>query len=136
MINKNYTELSRLTKFIDRFEYLKLGGTVGHETFGFNRHLNQAFYTSSAWRNVRRHVILRDAGCDLGISGYEIHSNLLVHHMIPMTTDDIINEEPWILDPEYLITTCDDTHNAIHFGDSSLLKVEFVERVPGDTRLW
>jgi hypothetical protein len=122
--------------FEDRFEYLKLGGSVGESTFGFDRYINQEFYRSPAWRSIRRQVIIRDQGYDLGVPGYEVHVDLLVHHINPMTNQDILNEEPWIIDPEFLITTSKDTHNAIHFGDKSLLKVPFVERQPGDTKLW
>ena len=136
MMTKTYSELRRINSFEDRFEYLKLDGSVGVETFGSARHVNQSFYLSTDWRYIRRQVILRDNGCDLGVSGYEIHHNLLVHHMNPMTSDDIIHGEEWILDPEFLITTTKNTHNAIHYGDRSLLTVPFVERHIGDTRLW
>lgn len=133
---RSYAELRRIESFEDRFEYLRLGGSVAHETFGFDRYINQDFYTSAEWRNVRRHVILRDNGCDLGVRGHEINGALLVHHMNPMTSDDIIHQEEWIWDPEFLITTTKDTHNAIHYGNRSLLPKPFVERRPGDTRLW
>jgi len=133
---RSYSELRRIDSFEDRFEYLKMGGSVGHETFGFDRHINQAFYHSSEWKQIRNYVIARDGGCDLGVRGYEIHAELLVHHMNPMDSDDIIHGEEWILDPNYLITTTQATHNAIHYGDRSLLAVPFVERSPGDTRLW
>lgn len=131
-----YSDLIGVREFEDRFDYLKLGGSVGHVTFGFDRYINQGFYASSEWRNVRRHVILRDQGCDLGVPGYEIHDALLVHHMNPMTSEDIIHEEEWIFDPDFLITTTARTHNAIHYGDASLLRVQFVERSRNDTRLW
>lgn len=133
---KTYSELRRIDTFEERFEYLKLGGTVGHSTFGFDRYLNQAFYTSREWKDIRRNVILRDNGCDLGIPGYEINGALLIHHINPMKVDDVVHREEWILDPEFLITTTQNTHNAIHYGDSSLLRTKFVERKPGDTRLW
>jgi hypothetical protein len=133
---KTYTELSYCQTFEERYEYLRLGGIVGNATFGFDRYLNQAFYRSAAWRDVRQEVILRDNGCDLGVPGYEIHTALLVHHMNPMVSDDIVHGEQWILDPEFLITTTNDTHNAIHYGDRSLLKRPFVERQRGDTKLW
>lgn len=136
ILNRCYSDLVKLDTFEERFEYLKLGGSVGVETFGFNRFINQEFYRSSKWRSVRREVILRDQGYDLGVPGYEIHIDLLVHHMTPMRDKDILNEEPWIYDPEYLITTSKDTHNAIHYGDISLIKTPFVERKPGDTKLW
>ena len=133
---RRYSELIQINSFEERYRYLKMGGEVGHATFGFDRYINQAFYTSPEWRYVRRQVIARDRGCDLGITGFEIHQNLLVHHMNPMNPDDIIHEEAWILDPEFLITTCTRTHNAIHYGDESLLPKPFVPRRPGDTKLW
>jgi hypothetical protein len=136
MIIKTYAELRRIESFEDRFEYLKLGGSVGRSTFGFDRHINQAFYRSTEWKRIRDHVITRDNGCDLGVAGYEIHKSLLVHHINPMTPDNIVHDEEWILNPAYLITTTQNTHNAIHYGDKSLLKLPFVERTPGDTRLW
>lgn len=136
MRTRTYSELQYLTTFEERFDYLCLSGSVGVETFGFDRWINQSFYTSSEWRRVRQYVIIRDEGRDLGIEGYEIHGGLVVHHMNPMTPDDIIHNEDWILDPEFLITTSSDTHNAIHFGDRSKLRTPYVERTPGDTKLW
>jgi len=136
MKTRRYSELRRLETFEERFEYLMLGGEVGVSTFGFDRYINQEFYRSSEWRHARRHVILRDEGCDLGIPGYEINAELLVHHINPMSADDIVHGESWVYDPEYLITTTKDTHNAIHYGDRSKLRVPFVERTRGDTRLW
>lgn len=133
---RSYSEVSQLETFEERYEYLKLGGAVGRETFGFDRYINQAFYTSAQWRNARRFVIARDMGCDLGVRGYEAHHGVLVHHINPMTSADIESGEEWILNPEFLICTTHDTHNAIHYGDSSLLKTPFVERTAGDTRLW
>lgn len=133
---RTYSQLSRIESFEDRFEYLKLGGTVGHATFGFDRHINQAFYHSSEWKNIRRNVVLRDNGCDLGVPGYEINGALLVHHINPVGVSDLIDHDMSVLDPEYLITTTQNTHNAIHYGDRSLLTVPFVERKQGDTRLW
>lgn len=115
---------------------MNLEGTVGVATFGFDRHINQTFYTSRQWRSVREQVAIRDDGCDLGIPGYEIHDTILIHHINPMTADDVIHGEDWILNPEFLITTTKDTHNAIHFGDKSRLRQPFVERRPGDTKLW
>lgn len=136
MMIRTYSELSQLTTFNERFEYLRLGGRVGRSTFGFERHLNQGFYRSREWKRVREEVIVRDNGCDLGIFGYEIHYNGLVHHMNPMVPDDIIDGNEWILNPEFLIFTTKDTHNAIHYGDPSLLPRVVVERKPGDTKLW
>lgn len=133
---KTYSEMIRYDSFEDRYEYLKLGGTVGRSTFGFDRYVNQAFYTSSEWKSVRHHVIYRDNGCDLGIPGFEINGALLIHHINPMTVDDVLHNASWILDPEFLITTTKITHNAIHFGDATLLQTKFVERSAGDTKLW
>lgn len=130
-----YSELCQYDIFEDRFEYLVLGGTVGRSTFGFDRYLNQDFYHSAEWKSVREHVIIRDNGCDLGIPGYDIHSELLVHHMNPMTSDDVIHHEAWILDPEYLITTTQRTHNDIHYGNSTPQPLLIV-RSSGDTKLW
>lgn len=135
-LTKSYSELSRLMTFDERFEYLKLDGGVGRATFGFDRYINQEFYHSQYWEDVRRHVMIRDDGCDLGIPGYEIHYNPLIHHMNPITPDDILNREEWILDPEYLILTTHPTHNAIHFGAKRLLPKVVTERAPRDTKLW
>lgn len=126
----------RFETFEDRFDYLVLHGQVGEQTFGFDRWMNQRFYTSREWRNARAYVIARDDGCDLGVPGYDIHVQLLIHHINPLTPRDLENGEEWILDPEFLITTTKRTHNAIHYGDRSLLPKPFVQRVPGDTRLW
>lgn len=131
-----YRELSRLETFEERFRYLDLRGTVGEATFGFDRWMNQQFYTSSFWKSARREVIVRDNGCDLGIEGYEVHYGLLVHHMNPITVEDIENGEEWICDPEFLICTSKKTHNGIHFGNDSVIPRQFVERAPGDTKLW
>ncbi len=133
---RSYSEVFNLQTFEERFEYLKLGGGVGRSTFGFDRHINQAFYTSYEWKNVRDYVILRDEGCDLGVAGYEIHVQLLIHHINPMQVDDIIQHEAWIIDPEYLITTTHNTHNAIHFGTSSPYPKVVIHRMPRDTKLW
>lgn len=135
-IIRTYSELMSYQTFEDRFEYLRLGGSVGVDTFGFDRYINQGFYTSKEWKDVRRHVILRDNGRDLAFPGHEINGSPLVHHMNPVDRDDIIHGEDWIIDPEFLITTTHNTHNAIHYGDRSLLKTHFVERKPGDTNLW
>jgi len=122
--------------FEDRFDYLSLNGQVGRATFGFDRYLNQNFYTSREWRRVRNFVIDRDQGCDLGILGYEIFANLVIHHMNPMTVDDVIHKNDDILDPEFLITTTHNTHNAIHYGDAQSLPRVHKPRLPGDTKLW
>ena len=133
---RTYSELRRLETFDDRFDYLNLNGVVGETTFGFMRWLNQQFYTSREWRRTRDAVILRDNGCDLGIPGFEIVTDLLIHHMNPVTREDLVHNEPCLMDPEFLITTTRRTHNAIHFGDKSLLPRLDVERRPGDTKLW
>jgi hypothetical protein len=134
---RTYTDLRRYSTFDERFLYLKLGGVVGRETFGFDRYLNQDFYRSTLWKQARRDVIARDYGCDLGIEGFEIHDRVYVHHMNPMTRDDILQSSDDILNPDFLICVTHDTHNAIHYGDESLIKRRhFVERRAGDTKLW
>lgn len=133
---RKYSELSRLETFEDRFQYLKLGGSVGATTFGFDRWLNQSFYKSNEWQRVRHYVIVRDAGCDLGVPGFEIFADLYVHHMNPVAAEDIIHGEEWLVNPEYLITTSLQTHNAIHYGDENLLPRGPVVRKAGDTTLW
>ena len=136
MAIRTFRELSRLETFEERFDYLVLRGAVGESTFGFDRWINQHFYQSREWRDAREVVILRDNGCDLGIPGYELNHNLLVHHMNPVTVEDLENGELWTLDPEFLITTSRRTHTAIHFGDASLLPKPYIPRTPGDTNLW
>lgn len=133
---RSYTELSKYSSFLDRFEYLQLDGTVGSETFGSNRFMNQAFYTSPEWRRARREVIIRDDGCDLGVEGYDIFSKILIHHMNPIREEDLLNRNPDILNPEFLICVSHNTHNAIHYGDKNLLPAPLVERKPGDTCPW
>ena len=133
---RRYSELRRIPTFEERFDYLKLNGSVGRETFGFDRYINQRFYTSKEWRDIRHYVIARDLGLDLGAEGYEINSRILIHHMNPIVVDDILHKNDDILDPEFLITTCHNTHNAIHYGDSSLLPKPLIERSRGDTKLW
>lgn len=133
---KTYSELSRLETFEERFDYLSLAGTVGEATFGFDRWVNQQFYTSRQWKQVRYEVISRDNGCDLGVPGYEIGIYLLIHHMNPITIDDIHNGEDYILNPEFLITTTRKTHNAIHYGGEIKTPRVVLQREPGDTQLW
>jgi hypothetical protein len=133
---RRYSELCRLETFEERFEYLVLRERVGEPTFGFDRWLNQDFYHSREWYHARALVIVRDNGCDLGIPGRDIHHGLLVHHMNPMVIEDILEHRAWVLNPDCLITTTLDTHNAIHYGDSSLLAKPFIPRTAGDTRLW
>lgn len=135
-IIKTYSELIQLPTFIERFDYLKLGGRVGLETFGYDRYLNQRFYHSSEWRSIRDHVISRDLGCDLGMDGYEIYGKIYIHHMNPITQKDIVLSNADMLNPEFLICTTHNTHNAIHYGDASLLITEPVERRPNDTCPW
>lgn len=133
---RTYSEFRRLETFEERFKYLALRGEVARSTFGFDRHINQKFYVSSQWRNLRNHIIVRDLGRDLGVEGYEIPGGIYIHHMNPMTMKDIEHGNPDILDPEFLITTTHKTHNAIHYGDERLPVQSFVERTPGDTKLW
>lgn len=140
MMKKNirtYSELSKLKTFRERYEYLKLDGIVGEETFGFDRYINQMFYKSEEWKRIRNYVITRDNGCDLGIQDRKIvDSVILVHHMNPITKEDIINKNEILLDPEYLITTIKPTHDAIHYGDESLLAEDLVIRSKNDTCPW
>jgi hypothetical protein len=133
---RTYGELSRLETFEERFDYLVLRGVVGMQTFGYDRWLNQRFYHSREWRQAREYAIARDLGCDLGVEGYEIHVDPLVHHMNPLVLEDLIDGRRNALDPEFLITTCKRTHNALHYGDANLLPRPVVARQPGDTRLW
>lgn len=135
MIRK-YSELSHLETFNERYRYLALKGRVGQSTFGFDRHVNQMFYSSREWRDLRHHVIARDNGCDLGIDGYEIHDRIYIHHMNPIDVEDIVEGDSSILDPQYLITTTHKTHNAIHYGDERQLPRPLVPRRSGDTKLW
>lgn len=136
MMIRTYSEMRNLPTFMQRWEYLSLRATVGDSTFGFERFLNQDFYHSREWRNVRRVVILRDNGCDLGFPDLEIHKDLYIHHMNPMTVQDLERGNPDILDPQFLVTVSHATHNAIHYGNKDLLPKPFVERKPGDTKLW
>ena len=136
MIIRTYSELSKLATFEERFQYLKIGGLVGEETFGFDRYLNQVFYRSQKWKSSRDFVIVRDNGCDLGVDGYEIRGRIIVHHMNPITIDDILKESDFLFDPEYLISTVHNTHNAIHYGDDSLLVKAPIERTRNDTCPW
>ena len=133
---RNYSELITLRTFKERFEYLKLDGIVGEETFGFDRYMNQIFYKSREWTSVRRAVIIRDNGCDLGVEGYEIHGKILIHHMNPINLSDIVHKTDELLNPDYLITTVLSTHNAIHYGDASLLPALPIERRANDTCPW
>lgn len=136
MTIRTYTEMLRYPTFEERYAYLQLRGGVGHATFGFDRYLNQRFYTAREWRQLRNHIIARDEGCDLAVEGYDIFTKIIIHHMNPLTVDDVIHGEDKLLDPEFLITTTLRTHNAIHFGDERQLPKRYVDRRPGDTRLW
>lgn len=125
-----------MSTFEDRFDYLILYGTVGHVTFGADRYLNQRFYNSREWRRVRNQVIIRDGGCDLGIPGFDIFDRIYVHHMNPITVDDIENNYDLLINPEFLICTSFDTHQAITYGNRNNLFRKPVERRRGDTKLW
>ena len=133
---RTYSELSQLVTFEERYRYLRLGGRVGKETFGFDRWINQMFYKDPEWLKVRDIVIMRDNGCDLGIEGREIYSRIIVHHMNPITKADILDRSKFLLDPEYLICTVKNTHDAIHYGDENLLITLPMERSPNDTCPW
>lgn len=133
---KSYREMLQYETFLDRFEYLSLKGRTFDETFGNDRYLNQRFYKSLEWRQIRNRVIARDNGCDLGIPGREIHGKILVHHINPIDAIDIAHGEFLLFDENNLITVSHDTHNAIHYGDASTLATDPKERRPGDTKLW
>ena len=136
-IIRTYSELIKLETFEERFRYLELSGTVGAETFGFDRYLNQNFYTSDEWKRLRNQIIIRDNGCDLGVSGYDIHTVILIHHMNPISVKDVLAHNDLLINPEYLITTRLSTHNGIHYGDDSILQsYSVIERRPGDTCPW
>lgn len=131
-----YSELSGLATFEERYAYLQLKGTVGAETFGFDRYVNQVFYRSKEWKTVRDLVIVRDNGCDLGVPGYEIHGRILIHHLNPISVEDIERRTELLLNPEYLICTTHTTHNAIHYGDEGLLIRSPIQRTKHDTCPW
>lgn len=133
---RTFSELVQIPTFEERFEYLSLDGQVGESTFGFDRWLNQKFYRSTEWRRIRNFVIARDLGCDLAVEGYEIHDRIIIHHMNPIRSRDIIHGDEDIMNIEYLISTTHRTHNAIHYGTSDLLPKRHVARAAGDTKLW
>lgn len=134
---RTYSELITLPTFEERYEYLRLNGRVGADTFGFDRYLNQKLYQQNPkWRKARDKVIIRDNGCDLGVEGYDIYQKIIVHHMNPISMEDILNDRDWIYDPEFLICTTHNTHNAIHYGDKNLLVTAPLERTPNDTCPW
>lgn len=137
-IIRTYSDLILLPTFEERFKYLKLSGSVGKETFGFDRWINQFFYQRSYdWKKVRDHVIIRDNGCDLGLEGYEVNNQrIIIHHMNPISMEDFERESKYLLDPEFLISTTHRTHNAIHYGDERLLQTAPIERTMYDTCPW
>lgn len=133
---RTYSEMMTLKTYEERFDYLKIGGQVCRETFGYDRYLNQILYNTKQWKKFRREIIIRDNACDLACEGYEINYRILVHHINPITVEDIINRNPMIFDPENAITTTHRTHNAIHYGDKNLLILQPIERTPNDTCPW
>lgn len=133
---KTYSELITLPTFEERFKYLQLDGVVGEDTFGFDRYLNQQFYQSPEWRAIRRQIIIRDNGCDLGIEGRNIQTRIIIHHLNPITKDDILRMSDMVTNPEYLICTCKRTHDAIHYGDDNLIIKDPIERSKNDTSPW
>ena len=134
---RTYSELIQLPTFEERFRYLALNGQVGKDTFGYDRYLNQMLYKNNKWRSLRNVIIMRDNGCDLAMDGYDIPGRVYVHHMNPLTKEDIENNTEYLWNPEYLICVSFDTHNAIHYGDDSYLtRNQVIERKAGDTRLW
>ena len=136
IIIRTYSELISLPTFTERFEYLKLSGKVGYETFGYDRYLNQILYRSTEWKRFRNGIILRDNGCDLACEDREIAGNIIVHHLNPITVDDVLRRNPCVFDPENVISTCLETHNAIHYGDIDLLVTDPVIRTKNDTCPW
>lgn len=138
MIIRTYSELITLPTFEERFKYLQLNGKVGKDTFGFDRIFNQLFYTSGEWREIRHHIIIRDNGCDLGVPGYEIPEGvkIFIHHMNPITIDDIRDATEYLLNPDFLITTIHNTHQAIHYGDMKMLTTTPITRSRYDTCPW
>ena len=133
---RTYSELIQIPTFLGRFRYLKLDGRVGEDTFGHDRYLNQILYRSSEWKRFRREIIIRDNGCDLACEGYEIFGKILIHHINPITVEDVLNRHPNIFDPENVISTVLNTHNAIHYGDETLLITEPIVRTKNDTCPW
>lgn len=133
---KTYSELITIPTYEERFDYLRLKGAVGKETFGFDRYLNQTLYNSPEWKRLRRQIIIRDDGCDLACEDYVIHGNIIIHHINPIRIEDVINRSPIVFDPENLICVSHNTHNAIHYGDVNLLSTGPIERTPNDTCPW
>lgn len=133
---KTYSELITLPTFKERFRYLQLSGSVGADTFGYDRYLNQLFYKTREWQQLRHELIVRDNGCDLGVEGYDIYGRIIIHHLNPITKHDILDRTEYLMNPEYLICTTHQTHNAIHYGDESLLMTEPIARQPNDMCPW
>lgn len=133
---RTYSELITIPTFEERFKYLQLKGSVGKDTFGYDRYLNQLFYQTIEWKRLRRDLIIRDCGCDLGVEGYEIHGRIIIHHMNPITKEDLLDRTDYLMNPEYLICTTHSTHNAIHYGDESLLVTAPIIRSKNDTCPW
>ena len=133
---KSYSILRQLETFEERYNYCKLGGIVGEVTFGYDRYLNQQFYRSAEWKRLRREIIIRDQGCDLAMPGYEIHGRLLIHHLNPISEDELLHGIESLMNPDNLVCVSFDTHQAIHYGDKSLLPKGPIERKPNDTKLW
>ena len=133
---RTYSELITFPTFEERFKYLQLNGQVGESTFGFDRYMNQVFYRSQKWKSIRDFVIIRDCGCDLGVEGYDIHGKIIIHHMNPLSMRDIETESDFLLNPDFLICTTHNTHNAIHYGDENLLVTAPIERTKNDTCPW
>ena len=133
---KTYSELIASPTFEERFKYLQLNGSVGRDTFGFDRYMNQVLYRSQKWKRIRDEIIIRDNGCDLACEGYEIHGRIIIHHMNPLTIEDIEKETEFLFNPEFLISTTHNTHNAIHYGDENLLVTMPIERSKYDTCPW
>ena len=133
---RTYSELITIPTFEDRFKYLQLKGSVGKDTFGYDRYLNQLFYQTIEWKRLRRDLIITDCGCDLGVEGYEIHGRIIIHHMNPITKEDLLDRTDYLMNPEYLICTTHSTHNAIHYGDESLLVTAPIVRSKNDTCPW
>lgn len=135
-IIRTYSELITFPTFEERFKYLQLEGSVGKDTFGYDRYLNQLFYKTAEWKRLRQDLIIRDNGCDLGVEGREIYGRIIIHHLNPITKDDIVRRTEYLLNPDFLICTTHNTHNAIHYGDESLLITSPVERSKNDTCPW
>ncbi len=135
-MNRTYSELKSLKTFKERFDYLKLSSKIGIESFGFNRYLNQTFYTSPEWKRFRRQIIIRDGACDLAMPDRELDKWIVIHHLNPITVEDVIERRPCLFDPENVVCTCDKTHKAIHYGDDSSLLITSIVRTPNDTCPW